>query len=121
MLIPGSFGERLKTRIKDCNFSQKNICEMWGISDESLSRYFKGNTFPKADLLLKMSNSLSVSIDWLITGKEFGSEMSDEELKLIEYYRKCSEQNKSILQNTAAALSGSEPVQPAGSSNLKIG
>lgn len=57
-----NFGERLKSIIKKSGYSQKKLCELWEISDESLSRYFKGNTNPKSDLLEKISKSLNVSI-----------------------------------------------------------
>ena len=121
--MPGykEFGERLRISIRNNRITQKELCSIWQINESSLVRYLSGERLPKIDLLEQMSKSLSVSIDWLITGEEFTPDLNPNEQHLISNYRKCTDQNKSLIQNTAAALAGSEPVQPAGSSNLKIG
>lgn len=115
------FGKRLKLTIKNAGHSQKKVCELWGISEDALGQYFKGKTFPKGDLLIKISETLNISIDWLLTGKEFASELTEDEIVMLESYRRCTQPNKDILKSTALALSGGSQEQAASSSTLKIG
>lgn len=115
------FGERLRNSIKMNSKTQKELCAIWQINETTLVRYLSGDRLPKIDLLEAISETLNVSVDWLITGKEFASELTEDEIEMLESYRRCTQPNKEILKSTAAALSGGSQEQAASSSTLKIG
>lgn len=63
--------EGLKIIRKTRNLNQQRVALDLNISREALSYYENGKREPSFDLLIKMSEYFDVSIDFLITGKEF--------------------------------------------------
>ena len=64
----------LKTIRKKRNLNQQKVAMDLHISRESLSYYENGKREPSLALLKEMSKYFGVSIDYLITGKEFNEE-----------------------------------------------
>ena len=56
---------------KKKGYSQLKIAMDLNISREALSYYENGKRNPDISTLIKLSNYFNVSIDYLITGKEF--------------------------------------------------
>ncbi len=56
---------------KNKNLNQQKVAMDLNISRESLSYYENGKRSPDVEMLLKFSKYYNVSIDYLITGKEF--------------------------------------------------
>ena len=54
-------------------YSQLKVAMDLNISRESLSYYENGKRSPDIEMLIRMSKYFNVSIDYLITGKEFES------------------------------------------------
>ncbi len=63
-----------------------------GLSTGSTGSWKKGQ-LPKGDILLKISQHLDTSIDYIVTG-EFRSDLTDDEKELIEAYRSAPEKAK---------------------------
>ena len=61
----------LKTVRKSRNLNQQKVAMDLNISREALSYYENGRREPSLALLVKMSAYFNVSINYLITGKEF--------------------------------------------------
>ncbi len=61
----------LKEIRKKKNLNQQKVALDLHISREALSHYENGKREPSLDLLIDMSKYFNVSIDYLITGKEF--------------------------------------------------
>ena len=61
----------LKIIRKTRKLNQQRVALDLNISREALSYYENGKREPSFDPLIKMSEYLGVSIDFLITGKEF--------------------------------------------------
>ena len=61
----------LKTIRKQKRLNQQKVAMDLHISRESLSYYENGKREPSLSLLVEMSNYFNVSINYLITGKEF--------------------------------------------------
>lgn len=61
----------LKEIRKKKNLNQLKVALDLNISRESLSYYENGKREPSLDLLVQMSDYFNVSINYLITGKEF--------------------------------------------------
>lgn len=70
---------------------------------------------PSVDKVQIVADMLSVSIDWLVTGKE-PDELTLEERKLIDLYRSADDRGKRTIFRTAEA----ETLEQE-SSNSKIG
>ena len=56
---------------KKKGYSQLKVAMDLNISREALSYYENGKRNPDINTLIKLSNYFNVSIDYLITGKEF--------------------------------------------------
>lgn len=61
----------LKQIRKEKNLTQQKVALDLNVSRESLSYYENGKRQPSLDLLVAFSKYFNVSIDYLITGKEF--------------------------------------------------
>ena len=61
----------LRLARKAHNWNQQKVAMDLNISRESLSYYENGRREPPLALLVEMSRYFNVSIDYLITGKEF--------------------------------------------------
>ena len=61
----------LKNIRKKRNLNQQKVAMDLNISREALSYYENGKREPSLSLLVKMSEYFNVSINFLITGKEF--------------------------------------------------
>ena len=68
----GNVVEGLKKIRKIRNLNQQKVAMDLNISREALSHYENGRREPSLDMLVKMSKYYNVSIDYLITGKNFG-------------------------------------------------
>lgn len=63
-----AFGARLKTLRKQKNWSQKELAAKVEIRFQQLNKYESGLNTPPAEMLVKLADSLSVSVDFLLTG-----------------------------------------------------
>ena len=61
----------LKQVRKERNLNQLKVAMDLNISREALSHYENGKREPSLDMLCKLSQYFNVSIDFLITGKDF--------------------------------------------------
>ena len=61
-------GRRLR-ELRGFDMKQKDFARQLGISQGQLSRYEKGKSEIGAEVLLRTSQELKVSIEWLLTGK----------------------------------------------------
>lgn len=61
----------LKAIRKARHLNQQKVAFDLNISREALSYYENGKREPSLELLVKMSDYFNVSIDYLITGKDF--------------------------------------------------
>ena len=60
------FGERLRQlRTQDLHLSQKEFSDIIGIPQSTLSTYESGKIKPTIDVVISISQTFSVSIDWL--------------------------------------------------------
>ena len=62
--------ERIRTLLKQCNRTQKQLCELCGITEACLSRYMTGERFPKADILANIATALNTTTDYLLGHEE---------------------------------------------------
>lgn len=60
------FKDNLKEILKDRGITQRQLSEMTGITEATISRYANGERVPNIAEALKISESLGVSIDFLV-------------------------------------------------------
>lgn len=55
-------------------YTQKQLSELLGISDKTISKWECGNGFPKASLLLSLCNELEITVNELLTGERISQQ-----------------------------------------------
>lgn len=71
------FSNRVSEILKSKSIMKKDFCNAIGISVQSFSLWEK-NTVPSAETIVKMSEYLGVTCDYLLTGKTDGLKHGDE-------------------------------------------
>lgn len=71
-------GKRIATRRKSLHLSQEELAEMADVSPQLLSTAERGTKAMRPENLMKLSNALGVSADYLLTG-----DIIDKDLSLI--------------------------------------
>lgn len=79
------FYERLQELCKERGTSVSKMLGDLGLSTGSTGNWKKGQ-LPKGDILLKISQYLDTSIDYIILG-EYKTDLTDEEKQLVDLYR----------------------------------
>lgn len=64
-----TFGETLKQLRKKSNLTIEELAKEIGISKQSIIDYESDTTFPKIDILKKISHHFNVSLDYLVYGE----------------------------------------------------
>lgn len=63
-------GDNIKRMLRKKKMSRRELGDLLGVCEGSISRYIYGEREPNLSQLVKMSDIFGVSLDWLITGKE---------------------------------------------------
>lgn len=61
-----TFSRRVKELMKENRYSQKQICELCGITEAAFSRYMTSERLPKTEILANIANILHTTSDYLI-------------------------------------------------------
>lgn len=91
-----AIGERIKLRRAELNLKQTDVKAYVGISSGNLSDIENGNRTPAMKTLIKLSDVLQCSIDWIVKGESpekessFFSQLGDSEKEFISIYKELS-------------------------------
>lgn len=89
-------GIRLKQRRKELHMTQEQLSDKLNISIKHYSEVERGITGLSVENIIKISNILHMSIDYLLKGESKKEEFPYE---MIVFYQNCSlEQKKGIMQ-----------------------
>lgn len=97
MLDTNQISNRIVNRIKELGMKQKDICEKAGIAKSAMSNYMNGNRVPDTETILKLSNILEISIEWILTGESSNVnkvELSMNEIELLSSFNKLPEREQ---------------------------
>ena len=72
-------GKFISEERKRKKYTQKELAEILGISDKTISKWERGNGFPEVSLLLPLCNELEISVNELLSG---------ERLEEVDYKKK---------------------------------
>lgn len=61
-----TIGERIQILREEKNLKQKDLAEMAGITEATLSRYENGKREPRGEIVSRLANALNVSTDYLL-------------------------------------------------------
>lgn len=79
--------------------SQAKFGERFGVKGVAVSQWENGDTMPNVEVLSKIADYANESIDWLF-GRD-KSLISEDEHRLLRFYRGSSEEGKKALRDTA--------------------
>lgn len=98
-----SIGCRIKARRKELKLTQTDIKQSVGISSGNMSDMENGKVMPTAWNLLRLSEILKCSIDWILTGKslveetDIFSSQRETEKQLLTGFRELPDEDQEEL------------------------
>lgn len=72
-----TIGQRIRTRRKELNLTMKDIFERENIKTGNLSELENDKYLPSVQTLIALGRVLHCSIDWILTGVEYRSELKE--------------------------------------------
>lgn len=93
------FFERLLGKLEEKNLIRADLCRALGISEGTVRNWEKG-VMPAADTALKIAQYLDVSLEYLITGKEKGTEkkIKKSDSDFLESFKKLPEPDREEIK-----------------------
>lgn len=93
------FYQRLKDLKEDADLTQKQVSEIIGVSINHYGKYERGETDIPFEKVIILANHYNVSLDYIAGRTNYkqglnNPTLSQDELALIENYRKLSERSK---------------------------
>ena len=70
-------GRRIRETRRSRGYTQEYLAELLGVSRQAVSKWEKGQTCPDMQNMVALSEVLGVSLDYLISGKEFTTDKQD--------------------------------------------
>ena len=80
-----SFGENLKNVRKQRGVTQEELAEILGVSRQAISKWESDSGYPETEKLLVISNTLNISIDYLLNDVTVMKEKEKTEEKSVVY------------------------------------
>ena len=95
-------GKFLSDERKAKGYTQKQLSELLGISDKTISKWECGNGFPEASLLLPLCNELEITVNELLTGERISQQnyKKKAEENMVNMIRGKEKKKKKILLTT---------------------
>ncbi len=79
-----SICERIIKKREELGFTQTELAKRAGLKPPAISQYETGSRNPSYEALIKLSNALGVTIDYLMSGKEIEiASITDQSMKLL--------------------------------------
>lgn len=95
-------GKFISDERKAKGYTQKQLAELLGISDKTISKWECGNGFPEASLLLPLCNELEITVNELLTGERISQQnyKKKAEENMVNMIREKEENKQKILLTT---------------------
>lgn len=98
-----SFYERVDSLLKQKNISQRKMIIDFGLGKNTMFNWKHRNNIPNGEVLLKLSEYLDVSVDYLLCNDKYC--VDKEEMLLLNEYRKLNTQKREDVLNIIKANS----------------
>ena len=80
-------GTRLQKLLQEKDISQRELSEIIGVTDVTVSRYVRGERVPKADIATKIAQALGTTTDYILGRDTSGPEVNyDRIMRDVERY-----------------------------------
>lgn len=98
----GSFIARER---KNKNYTQRQLADILGISDKTISKWERGNGFPEVSLLLPLCKELDMSVNELLAGERVSEEeyRKKAEENMVNLVKESQESKKKIILSAMVA------------------
>ena len=95
-------GKFLSDERKAKGYTQKQLSELLGISDKTISKWECGNGFPEASLLFPLCNELEITVNELLTGERISQQnyKKKAEENMVNMIREKEENKQKLLLTT---------------------
>lgn len=113
-------GKKIRRLRLENNLSQIDLAHILGVSKSTMSNYERNYSTPDPETLVKLTTYFNVSIDYIFSGADTiaqyealketssynngGSSLSKDEGKVIQYYRRLSEEHKDYIKGQMVHL-----------------
>lgn len=90
---------------KSKGYTQRQLADIIGISDKTVSKWERGNGFPEVSLLLPLCEELEISVNELLTGERVSEEeyRKKAEENMLNLVKEAQESKKKIILSAAIA------------------
>jgi transcriptional regulator with XRE-family HTH domain len=87
-------------------YTQRQLSEILGISDKTISKWECGNGFPEVSLLLPLCEELEISVNELLTGERVSDEdyRKKAEENMVNLVKEAQESKKKIIMSVMVTL-----------------
>lgn len=98
-------GKFIAEERKRKGYTQKQLSEILGISDKTISKWERGNGFPEVSLLLPLCNELEITVNELLSGERVSEEdyRKKAEENMVNLVKEAQESKKKIILSAMAA------------------
>lgn len=92
-IMEQNIGQFIQELRKAKNMTQKDLAEMIGVSDKTISKWENGNSIPDTSILLSLCQALDISVNELVSCKKLPSDeySSNAEVNMMKLLRKNEE------------------------------
>lgn len=99
-------GKFISDERKAKGYTQKQLSELLGISDKTISKWECGNGFPEASPLLPLCNELEITVNELLTGERISQQnyKKKAEENMVNMIREKEENKQKILLTTIIGI-----------------
>lgn len=99
-------GKFLSDERKAKGYTQKQLSELLGISDKTISKWECGNGFPEASLLLPLCNELEITVNELLTGERISQQnyKKKAEENMVNMIKEREENKKKLIPTIITGL-----------------
>ena len=87
-------------------YTQKQLAEILGISDKTISKWERGNGFPEVSLLLPLCGELDITVNELLTGERVLEEdyQKKAEENMVNLVKEAQESKKKIVLSVLVSV-----------------
>ena len=97
------FQDKLKQLIDDHNITRKELADQLNVAYSTVGNYINAGREPDIDMLIKIADCFSISVDELV-GHSTSNSISDDEIRLLRLFRQLAPENRELLIKIAAVM-----------------
>ena len=98
-------GKFIAAERKKKSYTQRELAEILGISDKTISKWERGNGFPEVSLLLPLCNELEITVNELLSGERLqeADYKKKAEENMVNLVKEAQESKKKIILSAMVA------------------